>query len=128
MRKKQINQVKKTFEDLVEPYILLGSFILFIVTFIVMCFISFNVAISILISYVLSCLIFLKNNFVLTKALNQEFMKPRLWITMNHLLNGFIYILLVLLFYKVKYFNLFGLAGLFFVSLSTIIIGVFKKK
>ena len=39
-----------------------------------------------------------------------------------------LYILVILLLAKIEYFTLFGVIGLFYIALVTIIIGIIKRK
>lgn len=123
-----MKNLKNNFDENVDKIILLFSSILFLLTFIVLSLIYFRLAISILICYVVSVIIFIKNNYIITKAIKQELAGSRFWMNFNNIINMILYILVILLLAKIEYFTLFGVIGLFYIALVTIIIGIIKRK
>ena len=121
------NLSNEEFNEKVESIILKVSLIFFLISFIIMAFIKINVAVSIAICYGVSVLVFIKNNKIITNFLYGRMMNPRFWMTFNNLVNMVIYIVITLVLQIVPYFSLFGIVGLFFISISSIIVGLIKN-
>lgn len=116
------------FNQKTQSIIISASLILSILILAIMSFFGLRYCLSYLICYVVSIMIFVKNNIIITYFLTARLYHPRFWMTFNNFFNMAIYMLTALLLVKISYLSLVGLIGLFVIAGSTIIISIIYKE
>ena len=116
------------FNQKTQSIIISVSLILSAIILAIMSFFGFRYCLSYLLCYVLSVLIFVKNNIIITLFLTARLYHPRFWMTFNNIFNMSLYMLATLFLVKISYLSLVGLIGLFVIAGSTIIISIIYRK
>lgn len=84
-------------------------------------------SLGLIISFLVSCLMFIKSNIIITKLLYQELLEPKKWMVINQLINMVGYVAVILLMVLISQFNILCSLGLIIIKVVTIIVGIIYK-
>lgn len=116
------------FNERCESIIILYSIPIFLLMFIISWIFGFRYAVSMLIAYCVSILVFLKDSLYITKLVHLEMYNYNFWRVLSYIGTAILYVGITLLFVLVDYFSLIGLIALFTIEISTIILGIIYRK
>ena len=115
------------FTEKTELIVFQYSVILAIFLFIVMAFFGLRFIVSCFIGYLVSLLIFFKDNRVINGILYKRLLYPRFWMVASNMMSYVLYIGITLLFIYVPFFTLWGITGLFMMEVAAIIASIIHR-
>ncbi len=115
------------FTQKTEQVVFYYSLAIVTILLIVMAFFGLRYVVSVLIGYVVSVLIFFKDNRVIDGLLYKRLLYPRFWMVASNIVSYLFYIGITLLFIYVPYLTLWGITGLFVMEASAIIASIVHR-
>ena len=115
------------FTEKTELIVFQYSVILAIFLFIVMAFFGLRFIVSCFLGYLVSLLIFFKDNRVINGILYKRLLYPRFWMVASNMMSYVLYIGITLLFIYVPFFTLWGITGLFMMEVAAIIASIIHR-
>ena len=115
------------FTEKTELIVIQYSIIMAIFLFIVMALFGLRFIVSCLIGYLVSLLIFVKDNRIIDALLYKRLLYPRFWMVASNIISYLFYIGITLLFIYVPFFTLWGITGLFVMEIAAIIASIIHR-
>ena len=115
------------FTEKTELIVFQYSVILAIFLFIAMAFFGLRFIVSCFLGYLVSLLIFFKDNRVINGILYKRLLYPRFWMVASNMMSYVLYIGITLLFIYVPFFTLWGITGLFMMEVAAIIASIIHR-